>query len=69
MGQIVYADLLFLVNFTMDFLCFFVTARILCRPFKVWRCCIASVLGGVYSVVVLFAGFNAVIGLLADLAL
>ena len=67
MGQIVYADLLFLVNFTMDFLCFFVTARILCRPFKVWRCCIASVLGGVYSVVVLFAGFNAVIGLLADL--
>lgn len=67
LGQIVYADLLFLVNFSMDFLCFFVTARILSRPFKVWRCIIASVMGGVYSVALLFVNIHPAVVFLADL--
>ena len=67
MGRIVYADLLFLVNFSMDFLCFFVTARLLRRPFVVWRCLIAAAMGGVYSVVILFVGLNSLPGLAADL--
>lgn len=66
-GQIVYADLLFLVNFSMDFLCFFVTARLLHRPFKIWRGMAAATMGGVYSVAVLFIEMNAVTGLLSDL--
>ena len=32
MGNEVYADLLFLVNFSMDFLCFYLCARLLHRP-------------------------------------
>lgn len=67
MGQIVYADLLFLVNFSMDFLCLFVTARLLRRPFIIWRGMIASAMGGVYSVAVLFVRMNTLLGLIADL--
>ena len=67
MGQTVYVDLLFLVNFSMDFLCFFVTARLLCRPFKVWRSVIAATMGGVYSVFILFISMNSILALFADL--
>ena len=54
MTQIVYADLLFLVNFSMDLLCFFVTARLLHKETRLWRLALASALGGVYSVAILF---------------
>ena len=67
MGQVVYADLLFLVNFSMDFLCFFVTARLLHRRFKVARSILAAAMGGVYSVAILFVSMNAILGLIADL--
>ena len=67
MGQVVYADLLFLVNFSMDFLCFFVTTRLLRRPFRVWRSILASAMGGVYSVAILFVNFKFIPSLVADL--
>ena len=67
MGQIVYVDLLFLVNFSMDFLCFFVTARLLCRPFRPLRSIVAAAMGGVYSVAVLFINLHSVPALIADL--
>lgn len=67
MGQTVYADLLFLVNFSMDFLCFFITVRLLRRPFKVLRCLLAAAIGGVYSVAILFVNMNVILGLVADL--
>ena len=54
MGNEVYADLLFLVNFSMDFLCFYLCARLLHRPLTLWRGVVASCLGGVYAVAVLF---------------
>ena len=50
----VYADLLFLVNFSMDFLSFYLCARLLHRPLSLWRAVLASVAGGVYAVAVLF---------------
>ncbi len=67
MGQTVYVDLLFLVNFSMDFLCFFVTARLLCRPFKVWRSVLAASMGGIYSIAVLFINMNPILVLVSDL--
>lgn len=67
MGQVVYADLLFLVNFSMDFLCFFVTAQLLHRPFRVWRSILASAMGGVYSVAILFINLKFAPSLIADL--
>lgn len=50
----VYADVLFLVNFSMDFLCFYITSKILHRRAGVWRTLLSSALGGAYSVLVLF---------------
>ena len=54
MGGEVYADLLFLVNFSMDFLCAYLTASLLRRRAVLWRLVAASALGGVYAVAALF---------------
>ena len=64
----VYADLLFLVNFSMDFLGFYLTARLLHRPLSLWRGVLASALGGVYAVAVLFLTVGRVPAFLIDLA-
>lgn len=50
MEQTVYADLLFLINFSMDLLCLFLTARLLAAPFSLPRTLTAAALGGFYSV-------------------
>ncbi len=50
----VYADLLFLINFSMDFLCLYLSVRLLHLKKSVWRMLIAAALGGVYSVAALF---------------
>lgn len=50
----VYGDLLFLINFSMDFLCFYISCLLLHERLRVGRACISSVLGGAYSVIVLF---------------
>lgn len=64
----VYADLLFLVNFSMDFLCFYLCARLLHRPLTLWRGMLASALGGVYAVAVLFLTVGRVPAFLIDAA-
>lgn len=66
MGNEVYADLLFLVNFSMDFLCFYLCARLLHRPLSLWRGILASALGGVYAVAVLFLTVGKVPAFLID---
>lgn len=68
MGGEVYADLLFLVNFSMDFLCFYLCARLLHRPLKLWRGVVASALGGVYAVAVLFLTVGRLPAFLLDVA-
>ncbi len=50
MEQTVYADLFFLINFSMDFLCLFLTAKLLSRPLELYRGILAAVLGGIYAV-------------------
>lgn len=52
--MIVFGDLLFLINFSMDFLCFYFSCLLLHRRLPTLRACAASVLGGIYSVVSLF---------------
>lgn len=68
MGNDVYADLLFLVNFSMDFLCFYLCARLLRRPLSLWRGVLASTLGGVYAVAVLFLTVGKVPAFFLDVA-
>ena len=54
MEKTVWGDLLFLVNFCMDFQCLFLTAKLLHRRFFAWRAALASALGALYAVAALF---------------
>ena len=66
MQQIVYGDLFFLINFSMDFLCLFLVAKLLSRPLSTLRLSLASALGGVYSVGALFLP-EGLLGIILDL--
>lgn len=61
----VYADVLFLINFSMDFLCFYITARLRSRRIRLWRTGIAAAIGGVYSVAALFVDGSRILSLAA----
>ncbi len=50
----VYADVLFLVNFSLDYVSLYITGRLLSQPMKTRRLCLASSLGAVYAVAALF---------------
>lgn len=66
--QTIYADVLFLINFTMDFLTLFVTASILRRKVRVIRLCIASAIGGIYGVASVFIEGILLINIFINLA-
>lgn len=69
MEQTVYIDLLFLVNFCMDFQCLFLTARLLHRPFPLKRVLLASVLGALYACGALFIPLSGILAFAADLGM
>ncbi len=68
MEQTVYGDLLFFVNFCMDFQCLFLTARLLRRPFRIFRGVLAAALGALYACAALFLVTTAWLSLLLDLS-
>ena len=67
MEQTVYIDLFFIINFSMDFLCFFLASSLLSRKFNIGRTILASLLGGVYACVDLFLAIGGVWGVLLDI--
>ncbi|MBO5416794.1 MAG: sigma-E processing peptidase SpoIIGA [Clostridia bacterium] len=67
MGQTVYVDLLFLINFSMDFLCFFLCAKLLGRKLSLGRALLASALGGIYANAALFMSLGRILSLLIDI--
>lgn len=62
----VYADLLFLINFSMDFLCLFLSVKLLHLRQVTWRMLLAAALGGVYSVLALFLEVSSLVALAID---
>ena len=52
--QTVYADMLFLVNFSMDMLCLILVSRLRSRRLTLPRAAAGASIGGIYSVAVLF---------------
>lgn len=66
--MVVYGDLLFLINFSMDFLCFYLSCLLLHRKMNTFRCILASVVGGIYSVSALFIQTGGVGAFAIDLA-
>ena len=67
MEQTVYGDLLFFVNFCMDFQCLFLTAKLLRRPFPLFRAVLFSALGALYACAALFLEATSGVAFLADL--
>ena len=65
-GQTVYADVLFLINFSMDFLVFYICARLSGRRLYPFRSALASALGGAYGVASLFINTNGFIISICD---
>ena len=68
MEQTVYADLLFFVNFCMDFQCLFLTAKLLRRPFPLLRGAAFAAIGAVYACIALFLPFGGAAAFFCDLA-
>ena len=68
MVQDVYIDLLFLINFSMDYLCIYVCSKVLHRKMKLPRMLIAATLGGIYSVASLFLPISSALSLALDCA-
>lgn len=67
MGQLVYADILFLIDFSMDFLTFYIVSHLLKQRIRLVRHCSASAMGGVYSVISLGMPVNRFLGILFDI--
>ena len=68
MGQTVYVDLLFMINFSMDFLCFFLAAKLFGIKLPIGRGVLASAMGGAYSVAALFISIGKIAAFLIDAA-
>ena len=66
MEQTVYGDILFFVNFCMDFQCLFLTAKLMRRPCYVLRSALASALGALYACAALFLSTAGIFAFLAD---
>ena len=66
MEQTVYADIYFLVNFSMDFLALFLVARLLDRKIALLRFILAAALGGIYACVALFLPVSGLFSFLID---
>ncbi len=67
MGQTVYVDLLFMINFSMDFLCFFLASKLLGRKMSLWRAALAAVIGGIYANAALFMSVGKAVSLITDI--
>jgi len=67
MQREVYADLLFLINFSMDFLSLYLCARFLHRQIKPIPMCFSAIIGGLYSVCSIFLPFEKIFLLILDM--
>ena len=67
MKQTVYIDLFFMINFSMDFLCFFLSSQLLSTRLRLGRVICASALGGIYACAALFMQVGSAWALLIDI--
>lgn len=68
MEQSVYVDILFMIDLSMDFLCVFIAAKILHKKLSLPRSVLASALGALYSVAVLFVDLHPWLAVTLDIA-
>ena len=68
MPQRIYVDLLFLINFSMDYVCLYICTRILKRKAKTFRMILSASAGAMYSVLSLFIELGFFISLIIDIS-
>lgn len=66
--QIVYADVLFIINFCTDYLALFITSRLLNQKAKAFKMVLGSILGALYSFLPYFLYINKPIFILLHLS-
>ena len=64
MEQVLYADILFLINFSMDFVTLYLTSRLTSGPPVKLRAALAAVLGGIYGTVATATGVDGAVGII-----
>lgn len=67
MTEEIYGDVLFLINFSMDFLSLFITGKILHLKMNKWRLLASATLGGIYGVASLFFPFDGMLLTVANI--
>ena len=65
---VIYVDVLFIVNFFITFFLLLVTAKLSKRDDKLGRCVLASFIGGLYSLVILWQNLNFAASFIGKLA-
>lgn len=65
----IYADMLFAINFSMDFISLFITSIILQRKVNKKRLLLASAIGGVYGVFEVISSFNSVVSVFISIVI
>lgn len=68
MKQTLYGDVLFLVNFSMDFLTLYITAQLLHRSVKRLRLTLSAAIGGAYGVAACFMGGPLILRIAVNIA-
>ena len=63
--EYIYGDILFLINFSMDFIALFICGKIMHFRMRAWRMALSASMGGVYGVATLFF----TLGVVGDIAL
>lgn len=66
--NVIYVDILFVVNFFITFFLLQVTAKFSKRSEKLWRLVLASFIGGIYSLVILWDSLDFAVSCLGKLA-
>ncbi|MDY3846100.1 MAG: sigma-E processing peptidase SpoIIGA [Eubacteriales bacterium] len=64
--RVLYADVLFLINFCMDFFSLYLTAKILRMRYKIYFMILACTIAGVYSVISVIYSGNGIFGYIID---
>ena len=64
METVLYADILFLIDFSMDYLSLYAAARLLSLRTSIWRTVIAAALGGLYGIAAVLFGLDGLPGTL-----
>jgi len=68
MDVVIYGDVLFLINFSMDFLILFITSYLLNSPIRTLSMAFSAGIGALYATVTVFIPLNPIISVLLNVA-